>query len=255
MNNSQKMQSELFIVLALVFLLVAVQLIPKNRDINTDNTKKGKAIDSLTSAQSDNEKAIDSLINALSEQNKVIDSLKRKANLGVPVFYLSEEEKNFRFRTGSYDLDYYYRVALDEKIKEIDSIASLYPEYNAIEIIGHTDGQPIKKNNRYYNNMDERTAYIVSEFHGGGNYSYFKANAGSNVDLGILRAMSVATYIKKSSREDRFLQNIKYWFPYSAGAIMQGGGYVVTYSEAKKGLTKDDLSRRRIEIRLLKYDK
>lgn len=241
MNNSQKMQSELFIVLALIFLLVAIQLIPKNRNMNTVNTTNGKVIDSLR--------------DVLSKKDVVIDSLERKANLGVPVFYLSEEDRNFRFRTGSYDLDYYYQKGLIKKIKEIDSIASLYPEYNAIEIIGHTDGQPIRKNNRYINNMDKQAADITYEFYYDGSHRGFKAIAGSNVDLGYLRAMSVATYVKKTSKKDSVLQNINYWFPYSAGSTLRKNGQISTYWEIKDDSRIDDASRRRIEIRLLKYDK
>jgi hypothetical protein len=248
MNNSQKMQSELFIVLALIFLLVAVQLIPKNRQTEID---LGKSLDTIKGYES----KLDFLKDSILKQSKIIDSLERKANLGVPVFYLSEEEKKFRFSSGSYDLGYSYQIALDKKVKEIDSIASLYPEYNALEIIGHTDGQPIRGDNRYYNNMDKQAADITYEFYYDGTHKSFKAIAGSNVDLGYLRAMSVATYVKKSSKKDSLLQNIKYWFPYSAGSTLRKNGRISTYWEAKGERDINDASRRRIEIRLLKYDK
>ena len=65
--------------------------------------------------------------------------------------------------------------------------------------------------------------------------------------------MSVATYVKKSIKKDSLLKNIKYWFPYSAGSTLRKNGEVSPYSEIISRI--DDASRRRIEIRLLKYDK
>ena len=263
MNNSEKMKSELFIVLALVFLLVAVQSIKsdKQNDFKTDEQQYLINRSYLDSLRYYKDKVV-IMEYILTKDHEDADLQKlnilRDDNFGTPIFFLSEEDKNFRFETGSYSLDADYQLALKRKMFEIDSIATLYPEYNAIEIIGHTDGRPIRSGNGSQDNIDRSIFDLLEHFQGNGVNENFNISANSNFDLGILRAMSVATFMKQNSfstdNEQKYLRSVNYWFPYSAGPVVKENGLLLTTSEAKNDLDENNRSRRRIEIRLFKYE-
>ena len=102
---------------------------------------------------------------------------------------------------------------------------------DTLEIIGHTDGQP----NSGTSNLDR--AFLAGN--AGLNLSP-SMRAGSNVDLGLLRAISVQRAIKDRIGPDT---NDVIYRVYSAGSIINTDGRM----EGVKN--KNQQERRRIEIR------
>jgi flagellar motor protein MotB len=114
-----------------------------------------------------------------------------------------------------------------------------------LEIIGHTDGQPLSSKN---GNLDTKLPYYLTD----DNYSVEKLKSGSNNDLGLLRALAIRkawiSYIK--NHPDKHVNSVKIHC-YSAGQTVppEGGNLKLpdTYSK------KNDASRR-IEMRLRNTD-
>ena len=153
-----------------------------------------------------------------------------KASREKPPLIQLTEEQSFRFKTGSYTLSPSFIKSLDRRMPEIRDTISKF-RIDSIEVIGHTDGQ----HSSGRSNLDlllpaaRRTPVL-------GGY-----RAGSNADLGLLRAMSVANYlrVKLDSERDKYLV-IR---PYSAGSLIASDG---RYDPADIGARAD---RRRVEIR------
>ena len=115
----------------------------------------------------------------------VISALAKLVNQKPPIIRLSDAA-DYRFTTGSYALSPQFRNQLISKqLPEIKRIIRCYG-IDTIEIIGHTDSRPNS---------------------GTGNLDYFSISknsilskgvmSGSNADLGLLRALSVESLLKK----------------------------------------------------------
>jgi outer membrane protein OmpA-like peptidoglycan-associated protein len=153
-----------------------------------------------------------------------------KATIEKPPLIRLTEEQAFRFKSGSYTLDAAFINSLDRQLPAIRETITKYG-VDTVEVIGHTDGQPSPG----LSNLD-----IVLPKAGQQNViSVYKA--GSNTDLGLLRAMAVASYLK--TRLDQAGDIGLIIRPYSAGSLIASDGQ---YSPAD---TRDRPDRRRIEIR------
>jgi hypothetical protein len=160
----------------------------------------------------------------------VFSTISRSLNEKPPVIQLPDNEK-FRFSSGGYALSSNFLSALEsEKIPVIRKTLACYG-VDTLEIIGHTDGQP----NSGTSNLDR--AFLVGN--AGLNLSP-SMRAGSNVDLGLLRAISVQRAIKERIGPDT---NDVIYRVYSAGSIINTDGRM----EGVKN--KNQQERRRIEIR------
>ena len=202
MKNNDLKQSEIFVFLALIFMLLAV-----------DNASKLRE--------------------------------------NPPIITLSEEDEDFRFESGSAQLKEGYLIKLTEEIiPKIDSLSHAF-ECDAIQIIGHTSGSPVGSGgqSKYSSNLD---SYLAETLHG----PCQQLRAGSNVDLGMLRALSVMKVFRQYRDEkEKTLANIKYWLPYSAGPLILENGELIPRQSVVADRGMDHASRRRIEIRLFKYQK
>lgn len=160
----------------------------------------------------------------------VFSTISRVLNEKPPVIQLPDNDK-FRFPSGGYTLSSNFLAALEsEKIPVIKRTLACYG-VDTLEIIGHTDGQP----NSSAGNLD------MVFLRGADGINMPKSvRAGSNVDLGLLRALSV-----KRAIEQRVSQDTKdvIYRVYSAGSIINTEGKM----EAVKN--SDQRERRRIEIR------
>jgi outer membrane protein OmpA-like peptidoglycan-associated protein len=145
-----------------------------------------------------------------------------------PIIVLTEAE-GYSFETGKADITAEFSDALTTKI--IPNLKAFAKQYNCdvIEVIGHTDGQPVAAKS----NLD---AHLNRALNG----ETVPLIPGSNADLGLMRAWSVIRLL----REIGEFQG-KGFYGYSAGqAILQDGRYAAPYEVAPNA------SRRRIEIRL-----
>lgn len=160
----------------------------------------------------------------------VFSTISKVLNEKPPIIQLPDDEK-FRFSSGGYELSDNFLAALEsEKVPIIKRTIACYG-VDTIEIIGHTDGQP----NSNISNLD------IIFLSGKDGLDLSKpVRAGSNVDLGLLRAIAVQKVLQQ--RVDPMNNNITFRV-YSAGSIINTDGNM----EAVRN--KDQRERRRIEIR------
>jgi outer membrane protein OmpA-like peptidoglycan-associated protein len=158
-----------------------------------------------------------------------VTAIARASREKPPLIRLTEEQ-SFRFGTGSYTLSPGFVRSLDLRIPEIRDTISRYRIDN-VEVIGHTDGQPSPGQS----NLDlllptaNRTPILRGY------------RVGSNTDLGLLRAVTVANYLQHKLDPSGKRQLVIR--PYSAGSLITTDG---RYDPAD---TRDRADRRRIEIR------
>jgi len=154
-----------------------------------------------------------------------------------PIIILSEQNQHYRFAVGSAEISPSFQKALDQRIIPLLEKQSQQCNCDAIEVIGHTDSLPV---NSGRSNLDEKLIGAFSQ------EETPNLVPGSNLDLGMMRALSIVRYFKQAQREGR-LKEIEYFLPYSAGQMLTPNHTLDTSSE-----TRENEGRRRIEMRLLK---
>ncbi|MEN9251654.1 MAG: hypothetical protein Q6L58_04385 [Thermostichales cyanobacterium BF3_bins_165] len=151
----------------------------------------------------------------------------------VPPIIVIPDNEAFRFPTGSANLS----RPLQQYIREglVQSILFNRYRYNVdtIEIIGHTDGQPNRENNSNLDLMLEESVAVNA---------LDRLIPGSNVDLGLMRALAIINELRKLQAENPELRGLNFR-AYSAGQLYLHDG---TFSSPNR---KSDSSRRRIEVR------
>ena len=153
-----------------------------------------------------------------------------------PLIVLSERQQTYRFPVGSAEISDSFKDALDEEIIPMLEEEADRCNCDTIEIIGHTDSLPVDSGR---SNLDDE---LIAAF---GQEEHENLVPGSNLDLGMMRALSIVSYLKQAQEEGR-LENIKYFLPYSAGQMLNPNYTLDTSPE-----TRDNERRRRIEMRLL----
>ena len=103
-----------------------------------------------------------------------------------------------------------------------------------VQVIGHTDGIGMKSK---YSSLD----YTIMPFLNG-DEDESPPLPGSNVDLGMLRAIVVAEYLIARLGE---MPGVNEILPYSAGPIIDPKGFL-----RKEGTVFEDVRSRRVELRL-----
>lgn len=165
-----------------------------------------------------------------------VTTLIRAMNAKPPVINLPDTDE-YRFNTGSFNINQIFSRALNEKaIPEIESTIFCYG-IDTIEIVGHTDGRP----NTGRGNLDQT---IEAAFR---NSETKKVITGSNLDLGFMRAMAVKTEIEKTL--------IKKGIKQVSFRILSAGSTINEAGEFMPATNTDQRSRRRIEIRFLRRSK
>ena len=159
----------------------------------------------------------------------VASVLARLTNEKPPVIRLSDA-KDYRFARGSFEVNKAFRSKLiSEELPKIDRAIQCYA-IDTIEIIGHTDNSP----NTGLSNIDRfpKTEELANSFK--------RVYAGSNADLGLLRAFSVQTLLEEEIGREYPQLEFK---SYSASSLINPGD--------KSNFNADiDQEKRRIEIRL-----
>ncbi|OKH26132.1 hypothetical protein NIES593_03400 [Hydrococcus rivularis NIES-593] len=156
--------------------------------------------------------------------------LNQRLQAASPII-IDEQSGKFKFKSGSAELTTeltsYIQTAIAPKIEEI----AKEREIDFIQVIGHTDGQEINKTS----NLDSTLEEIAQ-----GRQAFNKLKPGSNVDLGLMRALAVVKELEKTSR----LKNIKFR-AYSAAQLYLSSGQLAPRDR------NPDENRRRIEIRFI----
>jgi outer membrane protein OmpA-like peptidoglycan-associated protein len=160
-----------------------------------------------------------------------------RAHKWPPIINLSEAGGYF-FEVGSAELSEEFKTALLDKVApKILQIATEYPDVDVIEVIGHTDEQIIR---RRYSNLD---GSLIDVLKTGNVASLVPAD---NAGLGISRAVAVVTRLLQDGRlQERFSRILP----------MSGAQLIQVDQTLSQGSIGDVRERRRIEIRLRKYEK
>jgi hypothetical protein len=160
-----------------------------------------------------------------------------QAHKWPPIINLSEAGGYF-FEVGSAELSDEFKVALvDRVVPKILEIASEYPDVDIIEVVGHTDEQTIR---RRYSNLDGTLLDVLKT---GNVASLVPAD---NAGLGTSRGVAVVTRLLQDTRlQQRFPRILP----------MSGAQLIQVDETLSQGSTGDVRERRRIEIRLRKYEK
>jgi outer membrane protein OmpA-like peptidoglycan-associated protein len=158
-------------------------------------------------------------------------SMAKKLESASPII-IDEKSGNFKFPSGSAeltpDLQKYIQAIILPKIKE----ATEKGNTDFIQVIGHTDSQGISN----ASNLDGKLILAAN-----GTEKITTLKAGSNTDLGLMRAVAVVQFLNTKK-----LDKVKFR-AYSAGQL-----YLPSGEPAKIDRGADD-ARRRIEIRFIPY--
>jgi outer membrane protein OmpA-like peptidoglycan-associated protein len=143
---------------------------------------------------------------------------------------IDESSGNFKFKSGSAELNPQLKKYISTKISPDIQKTLQAREINFIQVIGHTDGEGISQNS----NID-KSLEIVAQ----GLQPVSKLSAGSNADLGLMRALAVVQELQKTG-----LKNVEFR-AYSAAQLYLPSGKLASIDR------KPDETRRRIEIRFI----
>ena len=170
------------------------------------------------------------------DQQTSVSTVEPVGNNWPPIISLPEAE-NYSFEIGSAQLTENFKTQLSDKIAQ--QILSTLSEYEAdlIEVIGHTDLQPMSRARE--SNLD---TIAKNFFESDGEVRLF---AKDNVGLGYARALSVARHLLGTPE----LQGYTI-LPYSAAQLITPYGTITT---ANDDFESSQL--RRIEIRVRRQDK
>lgn len=164
-----------------------------------------------------------------------VTTLARAMNPKAPSINLEDSAK-YRFASGSFDLTSDFRSALQkEAMPMIRQTIRCYGS-DSIELVGHTDGTPAGG----AGNLDRLLSTGISP-------SILKRlNAGSNADLGLLRALAVKIEIQSLLGKEGL--DISY-------RALSAGNLIGVNGAIDPAGNKNDGSRRRIEIRFFRNSK
>ena len=164
-----------------------------------------------------------------------VTTLARAMNPKAPSINLEDSAK-YRFASGSFSLTDDFRIALEEEAMPMIRRTIRCYGSDSIELVGHTDGTPAGG----VSNLDNVLSRDISSA------GLKQLNAGSNADLGLLRALAVKTEIHSLLGKEG--ERLSYR-ALSAGSLIGKNGTI------DPALSKDDRSRRRIEIRFFRNSK
>ncbi|MGL5834531.1 MAG: flagellar motor protein [Waterburya sp.] len=165
-------------------------------------------------------------------QVDVLQSEIKRLKSAPPVVVI-QDSGGFQFDSGSAilpsDLKKYIAVDLVDRIERISQQRSLY----VVEIIGHTDGQI----NFSKGNLDQQLEEVAQ-----GTIPVESLRAGSNADLGLMRALEVVKQLQTVQEQTGRLEGVQFR-AYSAAQLQLPSG---NFAAANRN---PDANRRRIEIR------
>ena len=152
----------------------------------------------------------------------------------TPPIIIIKDQGDYRFASGSAEIPQKMSTyILKQIVPEIEKRTKQYG-INVVEIIGHTDGQP---NGKVISNLDVNLENVVSD-----NLPIGKLQAGSNADLGLMRALSVVKVLGDIQKKQGKLSGLSFR-AYSAAQLILPKGKFAGIAR------KEDVTRRRIEIR------
>ncbi len=230
------LMSNAFMILSLFLLLAIVKSVfLKSRAQNTL-----AKLDKTESKIRDLEKEISDLKEDLKNRNTLVIDLEKQINRlkSPPLILIKDSDTDalgrpIKFETGRADLPEGLRFFIETNVVDkLESFANQYPGY-VVDIIGHTDGQETAASG---SNIDQILEEVAN-----GQQPVSNLKAGSNADLGLMRALAVVKKLQEIQATNR-LRGLKFRAYSAAQLFLPSGDYAFTNRAA-------DESRRRIEIR------
>lgn len=175
------------------------------------------------------------LLNSNEQSRSRVDILQSeiKRLKSAPPVVVIQDSGGFQFDSGSAilpnDLKKYITLDLVDRIEKISQQRSLY----VVEIIGHTDGQINFSNG----NLDQQLEEVAQ-----GKLPVESLKAGSNADLGLMRALEVVKQLQTVQEQTGRLEGVQFR-AYSAAQLQLPSG---DFAPANRN---PNANRRRIEIR------
>jgi hypothetical protein len=175
------------------------------------------------------------LLNSNEQSRNRVDILQSeiKRLKSAPPVVVIQDSGGFQFDSGSAilpdDLKKYITLDLVDRIEKISQQRSLY----VVEIIGHTDGQINFSNG----NLDQQLEDVAQ-----GKLPVESLKAGSNADLGLMRALEVVKQLQTVQAQTGRLEGVQFR-AYSAAQLQLPSG---DFASANRN---PSANRRRIEIR------
>ncbi|WP_066426569.1 OmpA family protein [Anabaena sp. 4-3] len=155
-------------------------------------------------------------------------------NNQVPPIIEIKDEGAYRFNSGSAEIPpAMFNYIVRKIVPEIEKTTQQY-KINVVEVIGHTDGQP---NGQVVSNLDVNLEKVVI-----GQLPIANLQAGSNADLGLMRALAVVQVLRNLQTQQGRLKGLKFR-AYSAAQLILPSGELAAIAR------QNDVTRRRIEIR------
>ena len=161
--------------------------------------------------------------------NKDLEEANKRLQSASPIV-IDESSGNFKFKSGSAELNPQLKNYISTKISPDISKILQSREIDFIQIIGHTDGEGTKQNS----NLD-KTLETVAQ----GTQPVSKLLPGSNADLGLMRALAVVQELQNTG-----LENVEFR-AYSAAQLYLPSGRLASVDR------QPNETRRRIEIRFI----
>ena len=177
-------------------------------------------------------------------KRQVLDLQKKVAELNrqlnEKVIIVIEDRGQYRFTPGSAVITPEFAAGLysDEFPKLLDEIEKRQGQVDTLEVIGHTDGVSLSGSG----NLDQKLPDVLA----GKSSAFTDLKAGSNNDLGLLRALAVRFEWEKFVADHSLSQDIAVRC-YSAGQTVPPGDSVSSDASAFR---RADQTARRIELRL-----
>ena len=214
------LMSNAFMILVLfLFLTIVISQITKDKNKPAQN--------SVTLAVK---------VKQLEEQVKYLKTKIKpeKQSTDTPPIIVIKDQGDYRFASGSAEIPAKMSTYIfNQIVPEIEARTKQYG-INVVEIIGHTDGQA---NSKVTSNLDVNLENVAS-----GNLQVGKLQAGSNADLGLMRALSVVKVLGDIQKKQGKLSGLSFR-AYSAAQLILPNGQFAGIAR------KEDVTRRRIEIR------
>lgn len=228
------LMSNAFMILSLLLIIVMVGK-------NLTKTETQTELEKTESRAVEAEKKLTQLQEEINRLNNEI-STKQKAQTpdNAPPIIIIQDTGAYQFQSGSADLSGALTSYINNQIvNQIESAAAAY-KIDVIEIIGHTDGQP---NNYTGSNLDLALEGVAK-----GSIPSSSLTPSSNADLGLMRALAVANFLRSIQYSEGRLKNLQFR-SYSAAQLVLPNGELAPPDR------KADSSRRRIEIRFTRLGK
>jgi flagellar motor protein MotB len=180
------------------------------------------------------------LLLSIVQVGKLKQQLAGRTPTDAPPIILIQNTGAYQFASGSAELpealNSYVRGKL---VNEIESNAKAY-QIDVVEVIGHTDGQP---NGRVSSNLDNDLEKVAR-----GQIPIHNLQAGSNADLGLMRALELVRVLRSIQQHGTRLKGLEFR-AYSAAQLISPTGNLTPVNQ------QSDPRRRRIEIRFTRLGK